>query len=382
MFSGDEWLAGTDAIRGVELCAVVEAMFSFEQIIRILGTANHGDILERLSYNLLPATISADMTSHQYHQQANQVLATVAQRDWTQAGDDCLIFGLEPNFGCCTANLHQGWPKLVRSMWMETPGRGLAAVVWGPCSVGHVGPGSVDVKLDVVTDYPFDEKIEVRVSPTQPVAFPIRLRIPGWCTGPEVHVGGAAVDATPTDGWVTIDRTWHPGDVISLRFPMEVVATRRPSGGVGLTLGPLVLAYAPGEIWERLPDTPGFGDWEVRPRRSWNVGLVLDPDRAAEVARIERLGVSSPPFGLRVGSPPFGMEGPALRVWVPGRRVPSWKLLDGSAGPPPPASEIPSWDTDHPFPLVPYGNARIRIAEFPIASPSELGARGSGEPPP
>ena len=95
-------------------------MFSFEQVTRIFGTARHADIVERLAYNLLPATMDADVTAHQYHQQANQVLCTVAQRDWTQAGDDCTIFGLEPNFGCCTANLHQGWPKFVRSMWMAT----------------------------------------------------------------------------------------------------------------------------------------------------------------------------------------------------------------------------------------------------------------------
>jgi hypothetical protein len=111
------------------------------------------------------------------------------------------------------------------------------------------------------------------------------------------------------------------------------------------------------------------------------VGLVFDPDRVTELARVERTGVASPPFGLRTGSPPFGLEGPALKVWVPGRRVPSWKLVDGSAGPPPPASEIPSWDFDHPFPLVPYGNARIRIAEFPLAEPSSLGSRDAGEPP-
>jgi hypothetical protein len=379
MFSGDEWLAGTGAERGVELCAVVEAMFSFEHIVRIFGTARHGEILERLAYNLLPATMTADMRAHQYHQQANQVLCTVEQRDWTQAGIDCTIFGLEPNFGCCTANLHQGWPKLVRSMWMASPeDGGLAAVAWGPCTVEHDVDGRA-IRLDVTTDYPFAEDITIRVATSGPVAMPVRLRIPGWCPSPAVSVDGEPAAGSPDDGWLVISRTWKDGDVVTVRLPMQLAAIRRGGSAMGLALGPLVLAYAPGEIWERLPDSPGFGDWEVRPRRSWNVALAVDPDRVADVARIERLGVGSPPFGLRTGSPPFGLEGVALKVWVPGRRDEGWRMRDGSA--PLPEGLAPASESDRPVPLVPYGNARIRIAEFPMAEPSPMGALASDAAP-
>jgi hypothetical protein len=149
--------------------------------------------------------------------------------------------------------------------------------------------------------------------------------------------------------------------------------------GIGLSLGPLVLAYAPGEIWERLPGSPAFGDWEVRPRRAWNVAVVLDPDRPVDGAVVERPGVASPPFGLRTGAPPFGLEGVAVKVWVPGRRAPAWRMVDGSA--PLPAEPVPSWDFDWPIPLEPYGNARIRIAEFPLAAPSDLGGRAPGDAP-
>lgn len=380
MFSGDEWLAGTDARRGVELCAVVEAMFSFEQIARIHGTARHGDLIERLAYNLLPATMTADVTAHQYHQQANQVLCTVQWRDWTQAGDDCTIFGLDPNFGCCTANLHQGWPKLVRSMWMATPDDGLAAVAWGPCSVERqtaTGP----LRLEVHTQYPFEETIAIVVTAAPSGSVPLLLRVPGWCDAPVLTIAGAPADAAVTDGWIRLERTWRHGDRIELHLPMRVTATRRPSGGVGVALGPLVLAHAPGEIWERLPGSAAFGDWEVRPRRGWNVALAIDPDRANELARVERLAVGSPPFASAVGSPPFGMHGMPVRVWLPGRRVPGWHLVDGDVPQIPSPDTIPSWDFDHPFPLIPYGSTRIRIAEFPVAPPSTLGGRGSDDPP-
>jgi hypothetical protein len=379
-FSGDEWLAGTDATRGVELCAVVEAMFSYEQLVRIYGGA-YADRLENLAWNLLPAALTADMTAHQYHQQANQVMVTIDQREWTQAGDDCTIFGLEPNFGCCTANLHQGWPKLVRSMWMTTPdGASLAALVHGPSRVSWSREG-VAVTIEATTAYPFDERIDYRVAVGRPVAFRLLLRVPGWCADPTLRVNGEPVDAPIVDGFLALERTWADGDEVEVELPMRVSIAPRPSGGVGVRLGPLVLAFSPGEIWSRLPGSVGFGDWEVRPRRSWNIALAARPDEAAAMSRVERLGVPSPPFGLRTGSPPLGIEGVPLRVWVPARRALGWRLVDGSAGPLPSSDAVDESDQDWPVPLVPYGSARVRVAEFPVAAPSRLGLRGLGEAP-
>lgn len=379
MFSGDEWLAGPEARRGVELCAVVEKMFTLARLIEIWGDADYGDRLERLAFNLLPAAMAADLTTHQYHQQANQVLATIAQRVWTQAGDDCTIFGLEPNFGCCTANLHQGWPKFVRSMWMEADDGGLVAVAHGPSRVSWSRAG-LDVEVDARTVYPFDDTIEYEVRTAGPVAFPLRARLPGWCAAPELRVNGIRTDVLVRDGYVVMDRTWSDKDQVELRLPMVVRAIPRPANAIGVALGPLVFAHSPGEIWERLPGSLGAGDWEVRPRRSWNIALAVEPSAIADLARIERHGPVSPPFGLRTGRPPFGIDGVPLTVWVPGRRAPEWRL-DGhdAAAPPPGPIDPPGFDAD--IPLVPYGCARLRIAEFPTALPRSQRVPRRGDAP-
>ena len=135
MFSADEHYAGQDPSQGTELCAVVEALFSLQQAIRVTGDAALADRLERIAFNALPATFTADMWAHQYDQQPNQVLCTLARRNWSTNGPESNIFGIEPNFGCCTANMHQGWPKLVQSLWMSTPDKGLAAVTYAPSEV-------------------------------------------------------------------------------------------------------------------------------------------------------------------------------------------------------------------------------------------------------
>ena len=45
------------------------------------------------------------------------------ERVYASNGPDANLFGLEPNFGCCTANMHQGWPKFAEHLWMRTSRR-------------------------------------------------------------------------------------------------------------------------------------------------------------------------------------------------------------------------------------------------------------------
>jgi len=146
--SGDEHYAGRDPSQGTELCAVVEGMFSFEQLLAILGDPRFGDRLERIAFNALPATFKADMWAHQYDQQPNQVMCSVdKKRNWTSNGPDANIFGLEPNFGCCTANMHQGWPKFAAHLWMASRDEGLAAVAYAPSRVDARVRGGIPIAI-------------------------------------------------------------------------------------------------------------------------------------------------------------------------------------------------------------------------------------------
>ncbi len=136
VFTGDEHLAGLSPSQGTELCAVVEYMYSLEMLVASLGDVRLADRLERIAFNALPATFSPDMWTHQYVQQANQVVCAVSDdRVYTNNGPDANIFGLEPHYGCCTANFHQGWPKLAAHLWMRSQDGGLAAVAYAPCRV-------------------------------------------------------------------------------------------------------------------------------------------------------------------------------------------------------------------------------------------------------
>ena len=140
--NGDEHLAGNNPTQGSELCSVVEYMFSLQAMTEVFGEPYIGDLMERLAYNALPATITEDFMGHQYLQQANQVLVTDEQRPWFNNESDANVFGLEPNFGCCTANMHQGWAKFVSALWYRQGEDTLVSMVFAPSVVSTIVGGA------------------------------------------------------------------------------------------------------------------------------------------------------------------------------------------------------------------------------------------------
>lgn len=362
MFSCDEHLAGHDPSQGSELCSVVETQFSLEQLVSILGDAQLGDRLERVAFNALPATFSKNMWAHQYDQQPNQVECTLQNRDWTTNGPESNIFGLEPNFGCCTANMHQGWPKFAASLWMATPEQGLAAIAYAPSVVNTSVRGGTEVRIAEDTTYPFGGDVRFVIEPAAPAEFAIEFRIPGWASRASLTVNRQvqARDLRP-GSFYTVTRQWKRGDRVLLHFPLQVRSSEWYEGSVALERGPLIFALKIGEQWRKLdhgmshPARAPAADWEVLPTTPWNYGLILDSGRNQESVRVVERSM---------GEFPFGPEGTPIELSVKGRRIPQWKLVNGSAGPLPP-SPVTSHEKLEVLTLIPYGAAKLRITAFP-----------------
>lgn len=355
MFSADEHIAGTDPSQGIELCAVVESMFSYEHVAADLGDPLFGDRLERVAFNALPGAFREDMWSHQYDQQPNQIACTRRPRDWSTNGPDANLYGLTPEFGCCTANMHQGWPKLVASLWMGTPDDGLAAVAYGPNEVDAVVSDGVTVHIVEETDYPFRETVRMILNPEKAVKFPLKLRIPGWADEATVAVNGNQVSGVHSGSYVVIAREWKAGDRVEAKFPMPPRITRWENNSIAVERGPLVFSLKIGESWTKLDEGTPAPDWEVRPTTPWNYGLVvnaIDPNESVKV-------IESP-----VGEHPFSENETPVELIVRARRVPEWQAVDDSAGPLP-QSPVKSASPEETVTLVPYGAAKLRITAFP-----------------
>jgi len=351
MFSADEHLAGRSPSQGTELCTVVETMFSLEVALAITGDAGLGDRLERIAFNALPAALTDDMWAHQYNQQANQVECSLHREPWTTDGPESNLFGLEPNFRCCTANFHQGWPKFANSLWMATADHGLAAMSYAPCTV-TTAVRAVRVVVEQVSDYPFRQAVSITLKPERAVAFPLRLRMPAWSQGTRISVNGKSVRTTA--GFTTIERTWAPGDTVEIAFDAAVKVERGHNGALSFSRGALVYALPIKENWVIWRKRGPTNDWQVYPASRWNIGI--KPDAA--------ITASEHP----VGEKPFAGATPAVQLAMQGRYVPAWKASEGSADVVP-AKPEPSADEDvQSIALVPYAGAKLRITAFPALS--------------
>jgi DUF1680 family protein len=361
VFSGDECLAGRRPSQGTELCAVVEHAYSLEVLLSILGDPIFGDRLERIVYNALPATFSPDMWSHQYDQQANQVECSVREdRAWTTNGPESNLYGVEPNYGCCTANLSQGWPKFAAHLWMRPEDDGLAAVAYAPSTV-YIDVRDVPVTVALDTGYPFRDTLRFTVASGSPVRLPLYIRVPAWAGGATVALEGIEIARPKAGTFYRLDREWQGTTELVLTLPMSPVLSRRCNDAISVERGPLVYALKMGEDWRRVHEEKPYrelphADWEVYPTTPWNVALDVD-----EATLAEDVAFSEHP----IGQVPFSPEGAPVSATVYGRRVQEWRMEHGSAADVP-QSPVSSTEPLEDLTLIPYGCTNLRITEFPV----------------
>ena len=351
-FTGDECVSGDSPIQGSELCSVVEAMYSCEQLLQIGGNPFWADHLEKLAFNALPATISPDMWSHQYDQQTNQVQCAPLEKEhcvFRTNGVESHVFGLEPNFGCCTANFNQGWPKFALSTFMLSED-GIASTVLAP-SEAEVRINGAMVKVALDTEYPFRNTLRYTVETSMPVRFAFSVRVP------------AAADSAKLDGqavtpgtFARIEREWLGRNEIVLELTFAPRLVERPRDMRCLWYGPLLYAVPVKARWEKREYTANgverkypYCDYSIRPQSPFNYAFA---------------GTEFVPEESPVGDCPFSEEGAPMRLAATMVQIP-WSMQHGVCAVAPESCEPMA--APEKLRLIPYGCTTLRITEMPMA---------------
>jgi len=227
-------------------------------LLRVTKDAQYGDNMERVLYNTILGAwpIQPDGTSFYYSDYAN-----TGKKVWYR-----------DKWPCCSGT----FPQLAADYHISTYLRsadGVYVNLFTPSKVQWKdGGGSYGLKQE--TKYPFDNKIQIQISASQPREYTLYVRVPGWVApDPVLSVNGSRVSEPAQPGtFAAIRRTWKDGDRVELELPMplrvEAVDANHPSL-VALVQGPLVLfaiadtqpAFEKNALLQAKASKNAAGDW-------------------------------------------------------------------------------------------------------------------------
>lgn len=312
-----------DARAELPAAAAVELLNSYLLMARVTGDAKWLDRAEEIAFNTLPALDAP-------------VLGTSANRIEAKAGPVSF----------------RGWPLFARHAVTATSDSGLAVLLYSPVEV-TAKAGTGDVKLEVMTDYPFGDDAEVRVTCTEANDFPLYLRGPEWADNCQVSVRWQRHKLEPHQ-YAKLG-PWPKGTTtVRVKFNphVRVHEWEEHKQCVSVYRGPLAFSVNIG--------MNRTASGAVAAATPWNYALLYaDAD---------------PPDSFAVQRRPLPKAGTAftptdapLELSVLAKRVPGWKA-DGDR--PGPLQDSPARTSEpvETIRLIPMGAARLRMTVLPRAS--------------
>ncbi len=299
---GDESIHGLPSPDiGYEYCTITEQLFSLTSILQKSGS--HADQIESLLFNAGQGARLPDGTGVSYLTTDTRLDAHAARPDsYSHFHGSHGRFKFSPTHEdvacCCNPNATRILSHYVSHQWLQTTdGTGLAAVLYGACTLQTTLMG-VEIEIEAVTEYPFDEKITFIVRPQRDHQFQLYLRVPEWAQTHYLTLNGAQVSVdVGASGFVMIDREWHTNDQVEIVFDAGIVLRPYPSGEYAITRGALQYVI-PIESETRLLKhytKTRLHDVEVLPKRLKDAYqmLVLDGSRPDYDLSYRRTGVTS-----------------------------------------------------------------------------------------
>ena len=346
LFTGDECLSGLSPIQGTELCAVAEQMYSYEHLFATTGDFKWAERLEVLAFNALPATISDDMWAHQYVQLSNQIacIRFPGKPIFGTNGRESHLFGLEPNYGCCTANFNQAWPKFALSAFMHKDDE-VISVVPVPSSIK-----TDDYSVTLKTNYPFENSFEYTVEAKKD--FNLLVRIPSFAKNLKVNGKNA------WGSMLVLGIKAGENKTFNVSFETAPEFLDRPHNLHSVRCGSLVFSlpiayekkmyeYEKNEVERKFP----YCDYEYIPKSDWNYAF------SSLELKLNHKALSDIPFSS---------ENPPVTLTAKMRKIP-WGLEERyeHVCAKIPESRTPISD-EVEIELYPYGCAKLRMTEMPI----------------
>lgn len=237
-----------------ETCAAIANVYWNHRMFLLHGDSKYIDVLEKTLYNGLISGVGMDGNSF-FYTNAMEIRSTYKHRDM-EAGRSGWF-----TCSCCPTNVTRLIPSVPGYVYAFNGNDLYVNLFIAGSSTVTISGKPVEIKQQ--NNYPWSGDLKFTVAPKSPLAFAMRLRIPGWAQNEaipsdlytfkdqtaskaSIRINGVDTQYTMEKGYAVINRKWKKGDVIEVNLPMDVrrvVANKKledDRGKVALQRGPLI----------------------------------------------------------------------------------------------------------------------------------------------
>jgi DUF1680 family protein len=230
-----------------ETCASIAYVFWNLRMFLSKGDARYIDVLERTMYNgtLSGVSLRGDRS---FFPNPLESFAQHRRASWSA-------------FPCGTPNLLRFLATVPGYVYAQKNDELFVNLFMSNTTTMELSSGQVEISQS--TDYPWQGRVDLNVTPEASAEFAIKIRIPGWTRnrpvpGPlyqfmdsekgtvAIRVNGELIDYQMEKGYAVLKRRWNKGDKVTIDMVMEprkVVANPKVEadrGRFALQRGPLV----------------------------------------------------------------------------------------------------------------------------------------------
>ena len=210
-----------------ETCNTYNMLKITRQLFKLSGSVSYADYYERALFNGILGSMNptGEKTYPQY-------MKTNAKKVFHSNTKGCF---------CCNGTGLESFSKFGDSIYFHD-GSGIFVNLFISSKLNWKEKG---MSLVQRTGFPEEQATTITIHAEKPVSMPVRIRVPCWIKeGYAVKVNNEVQNLKAiASSYVTIDRLWRDGDVISVAMPfaLDKIAMSDNSNLVSFTYGPIVL---------------------------------------------------------------------------------------------------------------------------------------------
>jgi len=216
---GDEWIGGRTAnstSTGYEYCSLHELMNSYSVIFQKDGSLKAAEEIETIFYNAAQGSRNPNHSCIAYLKTDNSFEMMGTRNGEVEPEQNQTRYKYSPVHQdvavCCVPNAGRITPYFLQSCWLKEEENSLVAAALSP-NILQTTVKNIPVKIEEITNYPFDNQFIFKIKTEAPVHFKLKIRKPAWATS--VKTGEKY---RMEKGLIVIERTFYKNEQVKLEF--------------------------------------------------------------------------------------------------------------------------------------------------------------------